>query len=64
MSVLQIMQDIKDERVEDEILQLLVADRVETLSEKSEALAEARATLRLIGKVTKDKTVQTILRED
>lgn len=64
MTVTQIMQEIKSARLEDEILQWLVQDRIDTLAQKSEALAEAKATLRLIGKVTKDKTVQTILTED
>lgn len=64
MTVTQIMQEIKSARLEDEILQWLVLDRIDTLAQKSEALAEAKATLRLIGKVTKDKTVKTILTED
>lgn len=64
MTVTQIMQEIKSARLEDEILQWLVQDRINALAQKSEALAEAKATLRLIGKVTKDKTVQTILTED
>lgn len=64
MTVTQILYEIRSAGVENEILQLLVQSRIDTLEQKSKALAEAKATLRLISKVTKDKTVQTILTED
>ena len=64
MTVTEILREIKSAKAEDEVLQWLVLDRIETLSQKSEELAEAKATLRLIGKITKDKTIKNILTED
>ena len=64
MTLTEILTEIKSARLENEVLQWLVLDRLETLSQKSEKLAEAKATLRLIGKITKDKTVKTILSDE
>ena len=64
MTVTEILREIKSARAEDEVLRWLVLDRIEALSQKSEELAEVKATLRLIGKITKDKTVKNILTED
>ena len=64
MTVTEILKEIKSAEAEDEVLQRLVLDRIETLSQRSEELAEAKSTLRLIGKITKDKTIKDILTED
>ena len=64
MTVLEIMQEIKSAGLENDILRLLVLDRIDTLEKKQDELVEANATLRLISKVTKDKTVKDILSED
>lgn len=64
MTVTEILKEIKSAGAEDAVLKQLVLDRIETLSQKSEELAEAKSTLRLIGKIAKDKTIKDILTED
>lgn len=63
MTVEQILTEIYRSSCADKVF-LVLAKRV--ISEKEELnkqIAESNATLRLIGKITKDKTVKEILEE-
>lgn len=63
MTTAEILNEIYDNNLQDEILSIL---SVNLLAEKNRLVIDNRhnkATLRLIGKVTKDKTVKEILEE-
>lgn len=63
MTLAEILNEIYDNNLQDEIFSILSSN---LLAEKNRAVMDNRhskATLRLIGKVTKDKTVKEILEE-
>ena len=63
MTVAEILNEIYDNNLQDEVFSILSSN---LLAEKNRAVMDNRhnkATLRLIGKVTKDKTVKEILEE-
>ena len=64
MTTAEILNEIYDNNLQDEVFSILALN---LLAEKNRAVMDNRrnkATLRLIGKVTKDKTVLNILEED
>lgn len=63
MTLAEILNEIYDNNLQDEVFSILASN---LLAEKKRAVIDNRhnkATLRLIGKVTKDKTVKEILEE-
>lgn len=63
MTLAEILNEIYSNNLQDEVFSILSSN---LLAEKNRAVMDNRhnkATLRLIGKVTKDKTVKEILEE-
>lgn len=63
MTLAEILNEIYNNNLQDEIFSILSSN---LLAEKNRAIMDNRhnkATLRLIGKVTKDKTVKDILED-
>ena len=64
MTTAEILNEIYDNNLQDEVFSIL---SVNLLAEKNRAVRDNKhneATLRLIGKITKDKTILNILAED
>lgn len=63
MTVEQILTEIYSSGCADEVFLALSKRVISEKEELNKQIAESNATLRLIGKVTKDKTVKEILEE-
>ena len=63
MTVEQILTEIYKSNCTDEVFLALSKRVISEKEELNKQIAENNATLRLIGKVTKDKTVKEILEE-
>ena len=63
MTVEQILTEIYSSNCADEVFLALSKRVISEKEELNKQIAENNATLRLIGKITKDKTVKEILEE-
>ena len=64
MTTEQILAEIYKNHCEDEIFCELSRQMIQDKKDMKHTIADQKATLRIIGKVTKDQTVKNILAED